>query len=458
MTPRALHILAAIALVLASASMSARSVREVLGDKLEIEHPNVIELNLSSKEIDDLDGLREVGRRYPDLRGLNLGQNKIKEIPGGTFIGFSNLVGLKLMNNAITSLSDGVHVISDFVRAKEEGREQLLSSFAGLPRLRELDLHGNDLSSLPESFSDLTSLQELYLSKNKLSRLPESFGNLRALEVLGLSNNALIHLPKSFSRLIDLQLLHLGKNQLAVVPRGIFLRSNKLEALDLSENRIAHLYDGAPRESLSTREAQRRGERVIWSSLAGLTSLTVLSLKMNKLKRLPESFGNLSALEDLELQRNELLFLPDSFRKLSALKELDLGYNKLGAFPESLSNLKALEELNLDSNQLPSLPESIGNLSALKELTLYGNKLKSLPASFNRLASLSYLVLSNNYLGTTYNISWVERPGWRDPTISPLVERLRDLPLHKLHLGDNGLQEKVINQVKAALPDAMVGL
>ncbi len=269
-----------------------------MGDKLKIEHPNVVALNLLNKEIDDLDGLREVGRRYPDLRQLNLSNNEIKEIPGGTFIGFSNLEELGLAYNAITNLSDGVHVITPaFMRAKAEGRGPLVSSFAGL-----------------------TALQRLYLSMNNLSSLPESFG--------------------------------------------------------------------------------------------GLTGLKMLWLEWNDLSSLPESFGDLAALEELQIHTNELR----------------------------------------------SLPESFGNLSALKRLLLGRNKLNNLPASFNRLASLSYLVLSNNYLGTTYNISWVERPGWRDPTISPLVERLRDLPLHKLHLGDNGLQEKVINQVKAALPDAMVGL
>ncbi|KAI0058741.1 L domain-like protein [Artomyces pyxidatus] len=63
--------------------------------------------------------------------------------------------------------------------------------------LKNVDLHHNRLSSLPESFADLSSLTILDLSHNALSSLPFHFFALPALTSLNLSHNALTSLPFS---------------------------------------------------------------------------------------------------------------------------------------------------------------------------------------------------------------------------------------------------------------------
>ena len=301
------QFLAAITLVLLTTSLSARSVREVLGDELHHNHPNVKVLHLNHKGIDNLDGLREVGRRYPDLRQLNLSNNEIKEIPGGTFIGFSNLEELGLAYNAITNLSDGVHVITPaFMRAKAEGRGPLVSSFAGLTALQRLYLSMNNLSSLPESFGGLTGLKVLWLEWNELSSLPESFSRLTELEILAIPNNELSSLPETFGSLTALQKLNLDGNKLSSLPE----------------------------------------------SFKRLTRLKDLSLHSNELGSLPKTFGNLTALQSLYLNGNKLSSLPESFGDLIALEVLNLSVNKLSSLPESFGGLTALQWLKLENNRL----------------------------------------------------------------------------------------------------------
>ena len=81
------------------ASLAAVSIRDVLGDELNSSHPGHINLDLSYKGIDNLDGLAQVAASYPNLQGLNLSYNNIREIPGGAFLGFGNLKSLSLSYN-----------------------------------------------------------------------------------------------------------------------------------------------------------------------------------------------------------------------------------------------------------------------------------------------------------------------------------------------------------------------
>jgi Leucine-rich repeat (LRR) protein len=54
-----------------------------------------------------------------------------------------------------------------------------------LTALSELDLDGNQLTSLPESMGNLTTLIRLYLDGNQLTSLPKSMADLTDLEVSG---------------------------------------------------------------------------------------------------------------------------------------------------------------------------------------------------------------------------------------------------------------------------------
>jgi len=64
-----------------------------------------------------------------------------------------------------------------------------------------LDLHANNLESLPKEISTLENLEKLVLEANALTNLPEEIGELTSLRHLNLNCNFLKKLPTSLSKL-----------------------------------------------------------------------------------------------------------------------------------------------------------------------------------------------------------------------------------------------------------------
>ncbi|MEH1861396.1 MAG: leucine-rich repeat domain-containing protein [Nostoc sp.] len=103
-----------------------------------------------------------------------------------------------------------------------------------------LNLHNNQLSSLPPKFSQLSNLTTLYLHNNQLSSLPPEISQLSNLTTLYLDNNQLSSLPPEISQLSNLTTLYLDNNQLSSLPPEISQLSNLTE-LSLSNNQLSSL-------------------------------------------------------------------------------------------------------------------------------------------------------------------------------------------------------------------------
>ena len=65
----------------------------------------------------------------------------------------------------------------------------------------ELDLYGNQLTSVPAEIGQLTSLEELYLGGNQLTSVPAEIGQLTSLEKLRFDANQLTSLPAEIGQL-----------------------------------------------------------------------------------------------------------------------------------------------------------------------------------------------------------------------------------------------------------------
>ncbi|MBF0452606.1 MAG: leucine-rich repeat protein, partial [Candidatus Magnetomorum sp.] len=298
---------------------------------------------------------------------------------------------------------------------------EILASIDNLQNLSELELYGNNLTSLPESLGNLQNLSSLKLYNNQLRSLPESFGNLQNLSSLSLFNNQLSSLPESFGNLQNLSFLELYNNYLISLPESIgnlqnlsslisynnyfttlpesFGNLQKLSYLNLSDNELISLPESFGNlVNLSNLNLSINELISLPESFGSLQNLSYLDLFNNELISLPESFGNLVKLSNLNLLDNELVSLPDSFGNLQNLSYLKLENNHLINLPESIGNLVKLSNLNLSKNELVSLPESFGNLQNLSTLNLLMNELISLPESFGDLKNLSSLYLTNNKL------------------------------------------------------------
>lgn len=164
---------------------------------------------------------------------------------------------------------------------------------------------------------------------------------------------------------------------------------------------------------------------------------TMLSLKGQNLKTLPESIEKLSNIEVLDLSYNSFTNMPPQIFKLSKLKILYLNNNALISLPD-LSELKALTILRLDvnpftnplaelkkvavlsnlttlnfsANKISAFPEELLKLTNLADLDLGYGTIKVLPAGIDKLKNLKRLVLTKNLLtsfpSAFFNLSKLE--------------------------------------------------
>ncbi|KAI6075890.1 E3 ubiquitin-protein ligase LRSAM1 [Aix galericulata] len=108
-------------------------------------------------------------------------------------------------------------------------------SLLSLITVKVLDLHDNQLASLPVDIGQLTSLQVLNLERNLLKCLPQSIGDLAQLQILNVKGNKLKELPATVSGLRSLRTLDISENLLQELPRVLaHIRTLKMLTLDAS--------------------------------------------------------------------------------------------------------------------------------------------------------------------------------------------------------------------------------
>ncbi|XP_074850058.1 malignant fibrous histiocytoma-amplified sequence 1 isoform X1 [Carettochelys insculpta] len=190
------------------------------------------------------------------------------------------------------------------------------------------------------------------------------------------------------------------------LPEGLGAALGSLHVLSLRRNRLVRL-PAALRHLGSLAELDlsynRLGGLGDGEALALLQELRKLSLSHNQLgadgATLPELLGALWKLEELDLSFNRLRRLPEALGRLQRLRSLDVDHNQLPSFPAPLLELGALEELDCSGNrQLRVLPEGIAALRRLKILWLSGTGLGALPDGLCQLAALESLMLDGNQL------------------------------------------------------------
>ncbi|KAJ7992904.1 hypothetical protein DPEC_G00266910 [Dallia pectoralis] len=243
-----------------------------------------------------------------------------------------------------------------------------------LPALTVLDVHDNQLTSLPKSIGELEHLQKLSLSHNKLKELPEELWSLKNLTCLQLQQNLLEELPEAVGQLTSLDDIDLSNNQLTTVPDSLGYLS-RLVKLNLSHNKLKSLPQG----------------------ISVMKNLRLLDCTHNQLENIPTTFSQMASLEQLYLRHNKLKFLPEL--PSSRLKELHVGNNLIEVLhAEHLRHLNTLCVLELRDNKVKSLPEEITLLQGLERLDLVNNDISSLPASLALLPNLKILTLEGNPL------------------------------------------------------------
>ncbi|XP_019365947.1 PREDICTED: E3 ubiquitin-protein ligase LRSAM1 [Gavialis gangeticus] len=112
-------------------------------------------------------------------------------------------------------------------------------SIQSLITVKVLDLHDNQLTSLPADIGQLTFLQVLNIEKNLLKSLPESIGDLAQLQTLNVKGNKLKELPTTLGGLHSLRTLDVSENHLQALPL-VLAHIRTLETLTLDASSMTY--------------------------------------------------------------------------------------------------------------------------------------------------------------------------------------------------------------------------
>lgn len=312
-----------------------------------------------------------------EVEALDLGNNRLHELPDGLGSALNNLRVLVLRRNSFSTLP---RVVLE------------------LGQLLELDLSHNLLRGLGDGVCQLGRLKKLCVSHNRIQQLPAHVGALQCLEELDVSFNELRDLPGSFSGLDRLRTLDADHNELTRFPPEI-LALAELEELDCSGNKF---------QALPADVAELRCAKILWLSglrvpslpdgFCRLRQLESLMLDGNRLAALPPAFAALQKLKMLNLSSNEFRDFPRAVLSITGLEELYLSRNRLSRVPEEIGRLEKLVNLWLDNNGITFLPDAIVELENLEELVLQGNQIAVLPDNFGKLSGVNIWKVKGNPL------------------------------------------------------------
>ncbi|KAL4859287.1 Dynein regulatory complex subunit 7 [Chlorella vulgaris] len=209
--------------------LGAAALEDALSQALGL---RIVELNLSSNEL-DADTLPVfLPAIFPRLRVLRLKYNKLASLPLAAIERLAYLEHLELDGNQITAVDEAV--------------------LASLPAsLRRLSLSSNGVSRLPDGLgvTCCRALTHLNVSNNPLVELPDSLGSCPMLTHLDVSSCRLKALPASLAQAPSLQRLFCQNNELTCVPTAFGRQA--LKEWNLRSNRLPPLYEQAKERGLA---------------------------------------------------------------------------------------------------------------------------------------------------------------------------------------------------------------
>ncbi len=394
-----------------------------------------------------------------DIRYMSLSRNVIRELPGGSFQLFKNLLYLDLSGNSLATLNSEMFTGLESSLLELKIGQNKITNIGSHPlhlnRLRRLDLSHNNIvdipnnafegvgqltylnvshnihfspipvnliypltklqildfshtglrSVFPEMLNKAPSLRQIYLRGNKIQELTEgTFTNLRNLTIVDLSFNAITSIrPATFINAMNIKQLSLRGNQLNAFRGEFFNTGTSLEELDISDNELSYLFPTSFRIHPRLRKVLASNNKFNYFPAAIIQSLQFLEfidLSKNQLKAVEElDFARLPRLRQLFLSMNNIDSLSEmAFHNSSQLQHLDLSYNNLERIGErTFEGLTRIEFLNLENNLISELPESLFDRSRL-------HMLENIILSHNKFEIAPLKTLQRQY----YHINFVD--------------------------------------------------
>lgn len=145
---------------------------------------------------------------------LDLSNCKLISFPDGVF-------------KVLRSVCENIRVVT---LADNEMKAITSKFFSTFTQLRELDLHGNVLTKLPDAVGEMEHLTSINLANNSLSVFPSKLTEISTLERIDLEGNSITELPLE---------------ELSAMPalKWINVKSNPLDSNTLSALQSPHSFD-----------------------------------------------------------------------------------------------------------------------------------------------------------------------------------------------------------------------
>ncbi|CAG08296.1 unnamed protein product [Tetraodon nigroviridis] len=325
------------------------------------------DLRLNDNEIVVLEAAG-IFKKLPNLKKINLSNNKLRDIREGAFDGASGVLELLLTGNKLTGL---------------QGR-----MFRGLNGLKTL----NDWLMLSCIFMlSIDSLMASGLSLYHVKGLP--------VPVIALLTSNLLSNPY----VCDCHLAWLGH----------WLKKTRVVSGNPRCQKPAFLKE-IPIQDVATPDFTcdvRPHSRLLPAPPSQISHC--LSLRSHTFT---SSEGY--------LEGNMLTSVPKELAGMKQLSLVDLSNNSISTLaPFTFSNMTQLATLILSYNQIRCIPVyAFDGLKALRLLTLHGNDLSTIPeGAFNHLTSLSHLALGANPLYCNCEMRWLSqwvKAGFKEPGIA----------------------------------------
>ncbi|XP_072262975.1 slit homolog 2 protein [Pyxicephalus adspersus] len=348
------------------------------------------ELRLNNNEFTVLEATG-IFKKLPQLRKINLSNNKITDIEEGAFEGANGVNELILTSNRI----ENVHH----------------KMFKGLDGLKSLMLRSNHISCVNnDSFTGLSSVRLLSLYDNQIVTVaPGAFDTLHSLSTLNLLGNP-------FNCNCHLAWLGNWLRKKRIVtgnPRcqkPYFLKEIPIQDVAIQDFTCDEGNDDNTCSPLARCPAE-------------CTCLdTVVRCSNKGLKALPK--GIPKDVTELYLDGNQFNLVPKELSNYRHLTLIDLSNNRISTLSnQSFSNMTQLLTLILSYNRLRCIPlRAFSGLNSLRLLSLHGNDISSVPqGAFNDLSSLSHLAIGANPLHCDCNLQWLSewvKSEYKEPGIA----------------------------------------
>uniref|UniRef100_A0A665VHV4 Slit homolog 1 protein n=1 Tax=Echeneis naucrates TaxID=173247 RepID=A0A665VHV4_ECHNA len=342
---------------------------------------------------------------YKKLRRIDLSNNQISEIAPDAFQGLRSLNSLVLYGNKITDLPkgvfDGLYALQLLLLNANKIHCVRANAFQDLQNLSLLSLYDNKIQTLAKgTFTSLRAIQTLHLAQNPficdcnlkwladyLRSNPIETSGARCASPRRLANKRIGQIKSKKFRCSGTEDTRLNNacNSDPVCPPKCRCESNVVDCSNLKLTKIPEHIPASTTDRLNNNEITTLEATGVFKNLSQLKKI---NLSNNKITEIEDgAFEGASSVNELHLTANQIDSVRSGmFRGLEGLRMLMLRNNRISCVHnDSFTGLHNVRLLSLYDNQLTTItPGAFDTLQTLSTLNLLAN-------SFNCDCRLAWL-------------------------------------------------------------------